>query len=49
MQISCHYHEISSILYNFSAYNAILVGLNDTVIISIIAIITLMIYRDMKF
>ena len=25
MQILCHHHEISSIIYNFSAYNTILV------------------------
>ena len=35
MQISCHHHEISSIIYNFSAYNTIIVRLNDIVIIII--------------
>ena len=38
-----------SIIYNFSAYNTILVGQIDIVITSIIVIISLVIYLDMKF
>ena len=37
------------IYYNFSAYNNILVKLNDIVIISIIVITPLVMYCDLKF
>ena len=46
MQVLCHRYEISSIIYNFSAYNTILVSY---VIISIITMIILVIDHDMKF